>query len=209
MNTKEQPPTHHRTDKFTSGFQGIVDAYGIASYREFNPAPFTVITFPFLFAVMFGDFGHGLIMFLFALFMVLREKQLAKSSKGNEVFEIFFGGRYIILLMAIFSLYTGIIYNDIFSKSVNVFGSSWKVGVGRDFNFEEIIQIDLNPDPNPNVTVTPRCYSGDPYPFGLDPVWQLSINKIAFTNSLKMKFAVIIGIMQMFFGIMLSLLNHL
>jgi V-type H+-transporting ATPase subunit a len=210
METREQPPTHHRLNKFTSGFQNIVDAYGISSYREINPAPFTVITFPFLFAVMFGDAGHGVIMLLFALFMVLRENQLKIRFKGNEVIEIFFGGRYIILLMAIFSIYTGFIYNDVFSKAVNVFGSSWRVNVPDTFDFGKANVLDLNPNTQPNVTRGEvRMFSGSPYPFGLDPVWALSINKIAFTNSLKMKFSVIIGIMQMFFGLVLSLLNHL
>ncbi|RNA00785.1 V-type proton ATPase subunit a -like protein, partial [Brachionus plicatilis] len=210
METKEQPPTHHRLNKFSEGFQNIVDAYGISSYREINPAPFTVITFPFLFAVMFGDAGHGLIMSLFALFMVLRESQLKNKFRTNEVWQIFFGGRYIILLMGLFSIYTGVIYNDVFSKSMNIFGSSWRVGVTKDFDFEKVTVFDLNPNTNANHSLNEiKMYSGNPYPFGVDPIWIMSINKIAFTNSLKMKFSVIIGIMQMMFGLVLSLLNHL
>lgn len=48
-------------------------------------APYTIITFPFLFAVMFGDVGHGLLMFLFALAMVLAENRPAVKMARNEV----------------------------------------------------------------------------------------------------------------------------
>lgn len=37
METDEQPPTYNRLNKYTRGFQNIVDSYGIATYREINP----------------------------------------------------------------------------------------------------------------------------------------------------------------------------
>lgn len=50
-----------------------------------SPAPYTIITFPFLFAVMFGDLGHGLLMTCAALFLVIRERRLIAQKNDNEV----------------------------------------------------------------------------------------------------------------------------
>lgn len=49
----------------------------------------------------------------------------------------------------------------------------------------------------------------DPYPFGLDPVWNLAENKLNYLNPMKMKSSVIVGISQMLFGLILSLRNHM
>ena len=46
----DDPPTFNRTNKYTSGFQALIDSYGVNSYREVNPAVYTIATFPFLFA---------------------------------------------------------------------------------------------------------------------------------------------------------------
>lgn len=200
METFEDPPTYNRTNKFTKGFQVLIDAYGVASYREMNPSPYTIITFPFLFAIMFGDTGHGLILFLFGGWMVLKEKPLAAKKSDNEIWNIFFGGRYIIFLMGMFSMYTGLIYNDIFSKSLNIFGSNWLINYNRS-TIEHNRELQLDP----NST----AYVDYPYPFGMDPVWQLSENKIIFQNSYKMKISIIFGVLHMLFGVMVGLWNHM
>jgi hypothetical protein len=48
-------------------------------------APYTVITFPFLFGVMFGDMGHGLIMLLAAAVFIWKEKELEARRIKDEV----------------------------------------------------------------------------------------------------------------------------
>lgn len=208
VETKTDPPTFNRTNKFTAGFQNIVDAYGVGSYREINPAPYTIITFPFLFAVMFGDCGHGMVMLMAALWMVLNERHLLAQKSTNEMWNIFFNGRYLILLMGIFSIYTGLIYNDCFSKSFNIFGSSWSVqpmfrnGTWNAHVVEQNPYLQLDP-------AIPGVYSGNPYPFGIDPIWNLASNKLTFLNSYKMKMSVILGIVHMIFGVILSLFNHI
>ncbi len=60
-----------------------MDSYGISAYQEVNPGLFAVVTFPFLFGVMFGDIGHGILVLLAGIFMILRERKLAKADLGE------------------------------------------------------------------------------------------------------------------------------
>jgi hypothetical protein len=110
---------------------------------------------------MFGDVGHAIILIAFGLYLVVTEEKTAAKKNHNEIFNIFFTGRYVILLMGLFSLYTGLIYNDVFSKSVNIFGSSWHAPTNTSM-LTDNSEINLDPD---------QQYSEAPYVFGVDPVW--------------------------------------
>ena len=76
--------------------------------------------------------------------------------------------------MGAFSMYTGLIYNDIFSKTLHLFHSGW------DFHNETAVAV-------PN---------GHTYPFGLDPGWHGAENALIFTNSYKMKMSIVLGVIH-------------
>ncbi|KAK3515463.1 hypothetical protein QTP70_022952, partial [Hemibagrus guttatus] len=175
-------------------------------------APYTIITFPFLFAVMFGDMGHGVLMTCAALYLVIRESRLLAQKRDNEMFNMVFAGRYIVLLMGIFSIYTGMIYNDCFSKSLNVFGSGWSVkpmfgpkGGNWSYNEQQKGLILLMKIQFCNLTQLCQEYLVDHILW----VWNIATNKLTFLNSFKMKMSIILGVIHMLFGVTLSLLNHL
>jgi V-type H+-transporting ATPase subunit a len=203
--TKEMPPTYFETDTVTSSFQNIIESYGTANYKEANPALFSIVTFPFLFAVMFGDFGHGIIMFITALYMVLNEKKLKKPAQENEIFGMMYGGRYVILLMAVFSIYVGALYNECMALPMKLFGDS----VYKDEPCEDGIvhkrEVPCSEDRPPEL----ESWNSKTYPFGVDPMWLESENSLTFLNSLKMKASIILGVCQMTLGLFHNLLNHL
>lgn len=149
---------------------------------------------------MFGDCGHALIILAVGLWMVLSEKKILAQRNRSEIFNLFFGGRYIILLMGLFSMYTGFIYNDLFSKSMNIFGSRWFVDPTRFNPNDTTKEVDFIPKVN---------YRGTPYIIGIDPMWQVSSNKIIFLNSFKMKLSIVFGVVHMIFGVCCGMINYL
>ena len=178
------PPTLIITNEFTSVPQMIVDTYGTPRYKEINPGYFTIITFPFLFGVMFGDIGHSLFLLCLSIYLFIQNKSLSKSS--NSMVQVLAQSRYFILLMGFFALYCGLFYNDFLS--VPIYFSSCYNKFGKSGEY-----LDKKKD----------CK----YKFGVDPVWIISNNELTFVNSLKMKFSVIIGVFQMSMGIVLKGLN--
>ncbi len=179
--TEAAPPTHFATNEFTAVFQEIVNTYGIPRYQEVNPGIFAVPFFPFLFGIMFGDIGHGGALLAAGIYLCQRDEEVRRSPlKAVSPY------RYLFLLMGVFALFSGFIYNDFLSLPWNIFGSCYEN------------------DPHEGVAhLTPGCV----YPLGFDPKWYRAENELAFFNSFKMKLAVIIGVLQMSIGIFLKMLN--
>lgn len=78
-----------------------------------------MVTFPFIFGVMYGDVGHGTLVLLFALWLCANSESLKHSQPG------LYGVRYMLVLMGFFATYAGFLYNDMFSLGMNLFGSRW------------------------------------------------------------------------------------
>ena len=182
------PPTHLPTTRFSAGFQALVDTYGVPRYREINPGVFAIVLFPFLFGIMFGDVGHGLLLVMLALYFIRNEQQL-QARKLDDMLAMAFGGRYVLLLNGIFSMYVGLLYNEAFSVPMGLFRSTYTVSVG-------------------GGGAARAEWDGTVYPFGIDPMWHLAANKMTFFNSFKMKASIVVGVLQMALGILLSFLNH-
>jgi len=184
-------PTYFEVNEFTAAFQMLINTYGIPRNGEFNPAVPSIITFPFLFAMMYADVFHGSFLFLGGCYLLYNAK--ANSESKNELMAGLHMGRYVIFMMGMFAIYNGLIYNDVTSISINGFnGTQWHTVQPAGYK---------NPVVNGKVTGV--------YAFGVDPVWSISSLQLSYMNSLKMKLSVLVGITQMTFGLFLKLGNHI
>ena len=84
----------------------------------------------------------------------------------------------MLLLMGIFSIYCGVLYNDVFGLMADFFGTSWTETPPRHGGPREL-----------------KAH-GMVYPFGIDPGWHRSANELSFGNSYKMKLSIILGVLQ-------------
>jgi V-type H+-transporting ATPase subunit a len=98
----------------------VVDTYGIPTYLEANPTVITIVTFPFFFGMMFGDMGHGSIIMLFGMILMLFNDKL-KDGAFKSVLPV----RYLLFLMGFMATYCGFIYNEFFAIPTDIFGSCY------------------------------------------------------------------------------------
>jgi len=111
----------------------------------------------------------------------------------DEMLAGVYSARYMLFAMGLMAVYASLVYNDYFSIGLNLFGSNW--------SYTEHVD---------GAKATLLGTYGDPatvYRFGVDPAWKISNNELLFYNSMKMKMSVILGIIQMIFGVCLKGVN--
>jgi V-type H+-transporting ATPase subunit a len=183
IKTGEKRPTSFNLNDFSKPFQLLVDMYGTPRYKEINPALFTITTFPFIFGIMYGDIGHGAILFTFGLALLFFSDP---DKTSNSIMLAARPFRYLIVLMGFFAMYCGFVYNDFFAIPTTLFGTCYQ-------------------EKGTHLVKEHNCVPS----FGLDPVWGKASNEITFSNSFKMKLSIVLGVTHMLLGIFLKGANAL
>jgi len=62
-----QVPSKLRNPPFFRAFEGLVNVYGAPRYGGFDPTVIFALLFVLIFGMMFGDLGHGLVLFLLGM----------------------------------------------------------------------------------------------------------------------------------------------
>jgi len=107
----------------------------------------------------------------------------------------------MLLMMGGFSMYTGLLYNELFSVAID-FGSNWAIpaatmGTNATSGYSNFTLPTSMVPANPSRT----------YEFGVDPAWNGAPNALTYYNSLKMKLSITFGVTQMVMGLILSAFN--
>ncbi len=96
-------PTCFQNPAFFRPFEKLVSEYAIPSYHEVEPTVFFALSFLLMFGVMFGDIGHGFILFIGGLLTL-------KKSKKENIRDI----GLIIMECGFMSTFFGFLYGSIF-----------------------------------------------------------------------------------------------
>lgn len=91
-NSKKQPPTKLKNPRLFKPFEMFIRMYGLPAYNEIDPTILVAISYAFIFGVMFGDVGQGILLFLGGLFLYKWKKMnLAAIVSCAGIFSTIFG----------------------------------------------------------------------------------------------------------------------
>lgn len=112
-------------------FEYLTYSYGIPAYKTINPVPIMAITYLIMFGVMFGDIGHGLILFLCGIFLK-KLKRFRQSSLKNIFTLITYCGLSSILFGFLFGSFFGYehLIKPLWLKPINNINTLFTLAIG-------------------------------------------------------------------------------
>ncbi|MCX8188090.1 MAG: hypothetical protein N3F64_00080 [Nitrososphaeria archaeon] len=109
----ESPTLLERT-RMPQVFRKLVLSFGTPKANELEPSAFMAITYPIIFALMFGDFGHGLLLAIFGVYLLLLQK---RKVKFGETLSLIISGAKLYIILGITSSLVGLfMYREAFGS---------------------------------------------------------------------------------------------
>jgi len=108
-------PVDYSNPKILKPFEEITYNYGTPVYKTINPVPILAVTYLIMFGIMFGDVGHGLVLFLTGIILRMIKK-IRKSSVTNLL--------PLISYCGISSMVFGILFGSVFGYE-NIIKPLW------------------------------------------------------------------------------------
>lgn len=134
INQKEIPPTYMKFGKIGNVFSSLLEMYGTTNYSEIDPAFIMFFTFPIIFGLMFGDFGHGLILVITGFFIWLK---LRKTDSGTKKLGL------VLLFSGIGAAFCGLLYGESFGEKLFLFGQQIMLFVRPVDNITTVLKLSI------------------------------------------------------------------
>jgi len=107
-------PTLLERTRIPEVFRKLVLSFGTPKADELDPSIFMAVTYPIIFAFMFGDFGHGLLLTAFGIWMLLLQR---KGVKAGETLSLIISGAKLYIILGLTSSLVGLfMYREAFGS---------------------------------------------------------------------------------------------
>ncbi|MHA1620096.1 MAG: V-type ATP synthase subunit I [Promethearchaeota archaeon] len=105
-----QVPSLIEPAKIFKPFRLLVSLYGTPNYREMDPTPIVALTYPILFGLMFGDVGHGLVLILAGMLLIIKNRH--KKDSGA------YDGGFLLVWLGVAAAFVGVLYGEYFGYPI-------------------------------------------------------------------------------------------
>lgn len=112
------PPTKQTNPKSLFSYQSLTNAFGLPNHTEIDPTWFMALGFPIIFGLMFGDVGHGILLLFFAMLGMIAKR---RKVDAGEMVNYFIQGSGLIAVIAIFSIFFGVLYGEFLGIDITGF----------------------------------------------------------------------------------------